>query len=106
MPQDKSGIASATSKEAQIGSSDPAWVNVTQKESHVTQALLNVVQAQRRAADPDVNVWVEASAGSGKTKVLTDRLLRLLLPRADGTAGTACGREWNTWNTWNTCFHL
>ncbi len=35
--------------------------------------------AQRRAADPRRSVWVNASAGSGKTKVLVDRLLRLLL---------------------------
>lgn len=35
--------------------------------------------AQRRAADPRASVWVSASAGSGKTKVLTDRVLALLL---------------------------
>ncbi|WP_425406866.1 double-strand break repair helicase AddA [Hwanghaeella sp.] len=35
--------------------------------------------AQRRAADPTGSVWVSASAGSGKTKVLTDRVLALLL---------------------------
>lgn len=34
---------------------------------------------QRRAADPERSVWVEASAGTGKTKVLSDRVLRLLL---------------------------
>ena len=34
---------------------------------------------QRRAADPTRSVWVEASAGTGKTKVLSDRVLRLLL---------------------------
>ena len=37
---------------------------------------------QRQAADPDVSAWVAASAGAGKTKVLTDRILRLML---DGT---------------------
>ena len=35
--------------------------------------------AQRRAARPDASVWVAASAGTGKTKVLTDRVLSLLL---------------------------
>ncbi len=39
-------------------------------------------EAQRRASDPDASVWVGASAGTGKTKVLTDRVLSLLL---DGT---------------------
>lgn len=34
---------------------------------------------QRLAADPKCTVWVSASAGSGKTKVLTDRVLALLL---------------------------
>ena len=47
---------------------------------------------QRRASDPDYSVWVGASAGTGKTKVLTDRVLRLLLPRKDGRAGTPAHR--------------
>ena len=34
---------------------------------------------QTIAATPDASVWVSASAGSGKTKVLADRVLRLLL---------------------------
>jgi ATP-dependent helicase/nuclease subunit A len=38
---------------------------------------------QGRASDPAASAWVGASAGSGKTKVLTDRVLRLLL--APGT---------------------
>jgi ATP-dependent helicase/nuclease subunit A len=40
-------------------------------------------EAQRRAASPSASAWVAASAGSGKTKVLTDRVLNLLL---EGTA--------------------
>jgi ATP-dependent helicase/nuclease subunit A len=34
---------------------------------------------QRHASDPLASVWVGASAGTGKTKVLTDRVLRLML---------------------------
>ncbi|HRQ62169.1 MAG TPA: UvrD-helicase domain-containing protein, partial [Alphaproteobacteria bacterium] len=46
----------------------------------------NVLQS--RASNPESSVWVGASAGTGKTKVLTDRVLRLLLPAADGQSGT------------------
>ena len=35
--------------------------------------------AQRKALDPTASVWVSASAGTGKTKVLTERLLTLML---------------------------
>src|SRR5215510_6418314 len=35
--------------------------------------------AQKRATTPDDSAWVEANAGTGKTKVLTDRVTRLLL---------------------------
>ncbi|MCX7381759.1 MAG: double-strand break repair helicase AddA [Alphaproteobacteria bacterium] len=38
--------------------------------------------AQRAASDPAVSAFVAASAGSGKTKLLTDRLLRLMLTGA------------------------
>ncbi|MSP05068.1 MAG: double-strand break repair helicase AddA [Acetobacteraceae bacterium] len=41
------------------------------------------VAAQISASDPAVSAFVAASAGSGKTKLLTDRLLRLML---DGAA--------------------
>ena len=36
---------------------------------------------QSEAADPQKSVWVGASAGTGKTKVLIDRVLRRMLPR-------------------------
>ncbi len=38
--------------------------------------------AQRLAADPGASVFVEANAGSGKTRVLVDRVARLLLAGA------------------------
>lgn len=38
---------------------------------------------QKLAADPRVSSWVSASAGTGKTKVLTDRLLNLMLMGTD-----------------------
>src|SRR6476620_10200582 len=37
---------------------------------------------QLQASDPKVSAFVGASAGSGKTKLLTDRLLRLMLTGA------------------------
>ncbi|MBV9077172.1 MAG: double-strand break repair helicase AddA [Methylobacteriaceae bacterium] len=37
---------------------------------------------QRLAADPAASAWVSANAGAGKTKVLTDRVIRLLLDGA------------------------
>ncbi|MDA7423454.1 double-strand break repair helicase AddA [Thalassococcus lentus] len=36
-------------------------------------------QAQVRAAEPGASTWLAANAGSGKTRVLTDRVARLLL---------------------------
>ncbi len=42
-------------------------------------ALAEANRLQRQGADPDRSAWVSASAGSGKTKLLVDRVLRLLL---------------------------
>nr|MCU0882819.1 UvrD-helicase domain-containing protein [Hyphomonadaceae bacterium] len=46
--------------------------------SHYAVTLAN----QRRAADPTRSVWASANAGAGKTKVLIDRIARLLLAGA------------------------
>ena len=48
--------------------------------------LLPLKAAQAAAADPAVHAWVAASAGTGKTQVLSARVLRLLL---EGTAPEA-----------------
>ncbi len=46
-------------------------------------ALSNIpsqtLEKQRRASDPAASVWVSANAGSGKTHVLAQRVVRLLL---------------------------
>src|SRR5215468_9872897 len=46
---------------------------------------VDALAAQRRAAAVGVSAWVSASAGTGKTKVLTDRLLGLMLEGSDPT---------------------
>ncbi len=48
----------------------------------MTPLVLETERDQRRAADANASAWVSASAGSGKTKVLVDRLLTLLLSGA------------------------
>jgi ATP-dependent helicase/nuclease subunit A len=40
-------------------------------------------EAQRAASDPGRSAWVSANAGSGKTSVLVDRVVRLLLSGAE-----------------------
>ena len=40
---------------------------------------------QARASDPAVSAWVSANAGAGKTTVLVNRVLRLLLHRDEGS---------------------
>jgi ATP-dependent helicase/nuclease subunit A len=43
----------------------------------------DTIHRQRRAADPRASAWVSANAGAGKTRVLTDRVIRLLLDGAE-----------------------
>ena len=46
---------------------------------------------QDMAANPLENVWVQANAGTGKTSVLVQRLLRILFRTPDcGTSGILC----------------
>ncbi|MBZ0120178.1 MAG: UvrD-helicase domain-containing protein, partial [Sandaracinaceae bacterium] len=39
----------------------------------------DVLDVQRATSDPTVSAWVSANAGSGKTHVLAQRVIRLLL---------------------------
>ena len=51
-----------------------------QKETaELAAALKRTRQAQHTASDPHRSAWVSANAGTGKTYVLTTRVLRLLL---------------------------
>ncbi len=54
-----------------------------QQQPSSTRHPATIVQS--RAAAPQHSVWVGASAGTGKTKVLIDRVLRLMLPRVDAS---------------------
>lgn len=55
---------------------------MTDEKISTQQITAQATAAQRRASDPGASVWVGASAGTGKTRVLKDRLLRLLLSGA------------------------
>ncbi len=45
------------------------------------KSLQNTTNLQKIASNPQNSAWVFASAGSGKTKILVDRVLRLLLQK-------------------------
>ena len=44
-----------------------------------SDSLTNASRRQARASDPTASAWVSANAGSGKTHVLVNRVIRLLL---------------------------
>ena len=53
------------------------------KGRFVTDGLLHPLRGnQREAVAPDRDVWLSASAGTGKTQVLTARVFRLLRGRS------------------------
>ncbi|MEY3623537.1 MAG: double-strand break repair helicase AddA, partial [Pseudomonadota bacterium] len=43
-----------------------------------SSTLKPLIPAQRSAVIPGDNIWLSASAGTGKTQVLTARVIRLL----------------------------
>ena len=76
-------------------------------------ALTDASRRQARAADPQSSAWVSANAGSGKTHVLTQRVLRLLLAGAapskilcltftKAAAANMAERVFNTLSKWPT----
>ncbi|MEG3177498.1 double-strand break repair helicase AddA [Sphingomonas sp. RB3P16] len=52
-------------------------------DTHTRRPLPILKDAQARASDPGGHVWLSASAGTGKTQVLTARVFRLLLTGVD-----------------------
>lgn len=60
-------------------------MNNTHQQPQSTSSI-DPSEKQRIASNPAQSVWVDASAGTGKTKILTDRVLRLLLSDADRPA--------------------
>ncbi len=57
-------------------------MNTPRATRDIRAALADTTRRQGEAADPRASVWVSANAGTGKTHVLSNRVLRLLL---DGT---------------------
>lgn len=57
---------------------------MTRQNPSAARIVDTATSLQLRATTPDATVWVGASAGSGKTKVLAERLLRLMLPDKKG----------------------
>jgi ATP-dependent helicase/nuclease subunit A len=73
----------------------------------------DVLRVQIAASDPNVSAWVSANAGSGKTHVLTQRVIRLLLGGVDpakilcitftkAAATTMANRVFETLAKWTT----
>ena len=59
------------------------------KQGHKWQKKSTLSPEQNKAAEPSENVWVQANAGTGKTSVLVQRLLRILF-RSNADGGILC----------------
>ena len=57
-------------------------MSIVDPASRVAALIDDTTALQRKAADPQASAWVSANAGTGKTHVLTQRVLRLLLAGA------------------------
>jgi len=60
-------------------------------QNDIDKIAYDATMLQDTASNPHKNIWVNASAGTGKTKVLTDRVLRLLLPKQGQDDGVEPG---------------
>src|SRR6266496_297911 len=71
----------------------------------------DLIRVQIEASDPAVSAWVAANAGSGKTHVLAQRVIRLLLSGVDparilcitftkAAAANMANRVFDTLRTW------
>src|SRR5262249_14364441 len=78
-------ILTHTSPEFGSGRLKPETRRLKMTEASLSQAVLleAAEQKQRRAANPAVSAWVRANAGTGKTHVLVQRIVRLLLSGAN-----------------------
>ena len=54
-------------------------VTQTMTDNRALSLIEKTTNDQNRAANPEFSVWASANAGAGKTKVLIDRIARLLL---------------------------
>lgn len=53
---------------------------MTQTQPHISLSPIeDATHRQHQAANPEANIWVMASAGTGKTTVLVERFIRLVL---------------------------
>ena len=57
--------------------------------SGANASVFPLMDNQLLAADPEDNVWLSASAGTGKTQVLSARVLRLLLRSRNTTRSSS-----------------
>ena len=63
-----------------------------------------VLRLQITASDPAVSAWVAANAGSGKTHVLAQRVIRLLLDGVEPTSAPFYQDDKELWDVLMLCY--